>query len=72
MNDNNRRNFLARGAGAITGALAAATVGKAAMAALPEPVLQTKPDTMPPLAPPGGRAYNPVVTVNGWTLPWRM
>jgi len=72
MNDNNRRNFLARGAGAITGALAAATVGKAAMAALPEPVLQTRPDTMPPLAPPHGRPYNPVVTLNGWTLPWRM
>jgi len=71
MNDN-RRNFLARGAGAITGALAAAGVSRAAMAALPEPVLQTRPDTMPPLAPANGRPYNPVVTLNGWTLPWRM
>ena len=42
------------------------------MAALPEPVLQTKPDTMPPLVPDTGRPYNPVVTLNGWTLPWRM
>jgi hypothetical protein len=42
------------------------------MAALPEPVIQTKPDTMAPLAPPNGRPYNPVVTLNGWTLPWRM
>jgi len=67
----NRRNFLG-GAGAITGAIAAASVSKVAMAALPEPVLQDKPDTMPPLAPPNGRPYNPVVTLNGWTLPWRM
>ena len=67
----NRRNFLA-GAGAITGAVAAATVSKVAMAALPEPILQEKPDTMPPLVPNSGRPYNPVVTLNGWTLPWRM
>jgi FtsP/CotA-like multicopper oxidase with cupredoxin domain len=66
-----RRHFLS-GAGAITGAVAAATVGKAAMAALPEPELQTKPDTMGPLSPNTGHPYNPVVTLNGWTLPWRM
>ncbi|MEW6689260.1 MAG: copper oxidase, partial [Pseudomonadota bacterium] len=30
------------------------------------------PSTQPPLAPPSGRPYNPVVTLNGWTLPWRM
>ncbi len=66
-----RRNFLS-GAGAITAAASAAAVSKAAMAALPEPVLQTKPDTMPPLVPASGRPYNPVVTLNGWTLPWRM
>jgi FtsP/CotA-like multicopper oxidase with cupredoxin domain len=70
-NMTNRRNFLG-GAGAITGAIAAASVGKAAMAALPEPVTQTSPDTMPPLVPGTGRPYNPVVTLNGWTLPWRM
>ncbi len=67
----NRRHFLG-GAGAITGALAAASVSKVALAALPEPVLQTTPDTKPPLVPPSGRPYNPVVTLNGWTLPWRM
>jgi FtsP/CotA-like multicopper oxidase with cupredoxin domain len=66
-----RRNFLGS-AGAITAAASAATVSKAAMAALPEPVLQDKPDTMPPLVPDSGRPYNPVVTLNGWTLPWRM
>jgi FtsP/CotA-like multicopper oxidase with cupredoxin domain len=26
----------------------------------------------PPLVPPNGRPYNPVVTLNGWSLPWRM
>ena len=66
-----RRNFIT-GAGAITGAVAAASVSKVAMAALPEPVLQTTPNTMPPLMPSSGRPYNPVVTLNGWTLPWRM
>jgi FtsP/CotA-like multicopper oxidase with cupredoxin domain len=66
-----RRNFLS-GAGAITGALAAASVSKVAMAALPEPVIQTGPDTQAPLIPSTGRHYNPVVTLNGWTLPWRM
>ena len=68
---NNRRNFLS-GAGAITTAVATAAVSKVAMAALPEPVLQTKPDTMAPLIPETGRPYNSVVTLNGWTLPWRM
>ena len=68
---NNRRNFLS-GAGAITGAVLAASVSKVAMAALPEPALQTRPDTMAPLVPASGRPYNPVLTLNGWTLPWRM
>jgi FtsP/CotA-like multicopper oxidase with cupredoxin domain len=67
----NRRNFLT-GAGAITGAVAAASVGKVALAALPEPMIQAKPDTMPPLMPRTGRPYSPVVTLNGWSLPWRM
>jgi manganese oxidase len=67
-----RRHFFA---GAAT-AVAAASVGRAALAALPEAVQQTSPDTAPPWTPPGvtgaGRPYNPVVTLNGWTLPWRM
>ena len=36
-----RRNFLS-GAGAITAAVGSATVSKAALAALPEPVIQTE------------------------------
>ncbi len=68
---NARRDFF-KGAGAIGAAVAAGSVSRVAMAALPEPALQTSPDTMPPLAPANGRPYNPVVTLNGWTLPWRM
>jgi FtsP/CotA-like multicopper oxidase with cupredoxin domain len=56
----------------LTGAVAAASVSPAALAALPELVSMDKPDTQPPLVPPNGRPYNPVVTLNGWTLPWRM
>jgi FtsP/CotA-like multicopper oxidase with cupredoxin domain len=66
-----RRSFLQR-LGLTGGAVAAATVSRVAMAALPEPVIQTSPDTMAPLVPDTGRPYNPVVTLNGWTLPWRM
>ncbi|RTL35019.1 MAG: copper oxidase [Burkholderiales bacterium] len=60
----NRRSLL--------GAASLAAVSKAALAALPEPVIQTSPDTQAPLVPPNGRPYNPVVTLNGWTAPWRM
>jgi len=42
------------------------------MAALPEIVSADKPATAPPLVPASGHPYNPVVTLNGWTLPWRM
>ena len=56
----------------LSGAVAAATVTPAALAGLPEIVSMTTPDTQPPLMPPNGRPYNPVVTLNGWTLPWRM
>jgi FtsP/CotA-like multicopper oxidase with cupredoxin domain len=63
-----RRHFLH----ASTGLLGAALVSKAAQATVPEAPLQTRPDTQPPLAPSSGRPYNPVVTLNGWTLPWRM
>ena len=47
-------------------------VSRAGAASLPEAHVHTRPGTQPPLAPPSGRPYNPVVTLNGWTLPWRM
>jgi len=64
-----RRNFLRASGAALLGS---ALVSKAAQAAVPEAPIQTTPDTQPPLAPPTGRPYQPVVTLNGWTLPWRM
>jgi FtsP/CotA-like multicopper oxidase with cupredoxin domain len=64
-----RRDFL-RGAGATV--LGAGVVSKAAAAAIPEAMIFTDPATQPPLKPGSGRAYNPIVTLNGWTLPWRM
>ena len=66
-----RRLFMG-GSGAVAAAVVASTVSKVAMAALPEPVIQTQADTQAPLVPQTGRPYNPVVTLNGWTLPWRM
>ena len=64
-----RRKFFGHAA---FGALAATTVSKASLAGLPEPVIRTNADTAPPLMPETGRPYNPVVTLNGWTAPWRM
>ena len=66
-----RRNFF-RNAGAIGAAVAVTSVSRVAMAALPEITTTDKAATAPPFVPPGGRAYNPVVTLNGGTLPWRM
>ena len=45
-----RRDFF-RYAGVTGGAVAISAVSRVAMAALPEPVIQTRPDTMPPLVP---------------------
>lgn len=65
----NRRSFLT-GAGATM--LGASLVSKAGAASLPEAHVHTSSATAAPLAPGAGRPYNPVVTLNGWTLPWRM
>ena len=68
---NSRRNFF-KLASLTGGAIAATAMSRVTLAALPEAVSQTTPATMPPLQPASGRPYNPVVTLNGWTLPWRM
>jgi FtsP/CotA-like multicopper oxidase with cupredoxin domain len=72
MMDNNDRRVFLKGMGAIAGAVGAAAVAKSSMAALPEPTLQESAQTASPLAPSSGRPYNPVVTLNGWSLPFRM
>ena len=65
----NRRNFF-KAAGAM--ALGASAVSRSGAASLPEAVIQTSPAMQPPLVPTTGRPYNPVATLNGWSLPWRM
>jgi len=64
-----RRQFLQTSAAGFFGA---ALVSRVQAASVPEAVMQDRPDMQPPLAPPNGRPYNPVVTLNGWTLPWRI
>jgi FtsP/CotA-like multicopper oxidase with cupredoxin domain len=64
-----RRQFLIGSGAAVVGA---ALVSKAQAASLPEAPVRNRAMTQPPLAPPNGRPYQPVVTLNGWTLPWRM
>jgi len=64
-----RRGFL--GTAAVI-ASATAVSGRAQAASIPE-APRTKTNTMqPPLVPTSGPDYQPVVTLNGWTLPWRM
>ncbi|MES3014040.1 MAG: copper oxidase [Pseudomonadota bacterium] len=70
---NPRRNFLrTAGAGVTATALGAAAVSRVGAASLPEAAIQTSATMQPPPAPPTGRPFNPVVTLNGWSLPWRM
>ncbi|KAB0325822.1 copper oxidase [Janthinobacterium sp. PLB04] len=64
-----RRNFFMN-AGAV--ALSAAAVSRVGAASLPEAVSMAGANTKAPPPPPNGRPYNPVVTLNGWSLPWRM
>ena len=58
----NRRQFLSGSGAALIGA---AMVTKIQAASLPEAPMQASAATQPPLVPPNGRPYNPVVTLNG-------
>ncbi|MBY6059807.1 copper oxidase, partial [Leisingera daeponensis] len=67
----NRRQLL--GAGAAGAALVSSQAwGKTSNMGLPEAASMDSAATQPPLAPSTGPDYNPVVTLNGWTLPFRM
>ncbi|MCG2584195.1 multicopper oxidase family protein [Massilia sp. TS11] len=55
-----RREFLG-GAGAA-----------AIITSMPEAASMAHAGTVPPPLPANGRPFNPVVTLNGWSLPWRM
>ncbi len=65
-----RRGFVGLSAAALAGATAIG--GRARAASIPEAVTATSPDMQPPVVPQNGQSYQPVVTLNGWTLPWRM
>jgi FtsP/CotA-like multicopper oxidase with cupredoxin domain len=64
----NRRQMLTASAAV----LGAGLISRADAATLPEAPIRADAKTQPPLTPNSGRPYNPVVTLNGWTLPWRM
>ena len=65
-----RRNFVRLSAGAVAGA--ASIAAHAHAQGLPEAAYSPSPTMQPPLHPTSGPDYNPVVTLNGWTLPFRM
>ena len=60
------------GAGGLVLAGTSMVSGRVQAAGLPEAPIMTEATTQPPLTPGVGPDYQPVVTLNGWTLPWRM
>jgi manganese oxidase len=68
--DLSRRRFVGASGLALIGA--AAVSGRVQAAAIPEAATQKSPLMQPPLFPQSGQDYQPVVTLNGWTAPWRM
>ncbi len=64
-----RRRFIQSAAAGFFGA---AAVSPAAAAALPEAASRADAKMAPPLQPSAGRPYNPVATLNGWSLPFRI
>jgi FtsP/CotA-like multicopper oxidase with cupredoxin domain len=63
-----RRNLLTRAGLAV----AAGSIAKSALAALPEIVSHDSAVMRMPPPPPNGAHFQPVATLNGWSLPWRM
>jgi FtsP/CotA-like multicopper oxidase with cupredoxin domain len=63
-----RRGFL----GTAALASASAVSGRAQAAAIPEAPMMETAAMQPPLHPATGPEYRPVVTLNGWSLPWQM
>lgn len=68
--DNSRRRFIGTSAALLAGA--ALLTGRAQAASIPEAAVASDAVMQPPLRPSSGPDYQPVVTLNGWTLPWRM
>ncbi|MDE1948285.1 MAG: copper oxidase [Burkholderiales bacterium] len=66
---NPRRTFFKATGASLLGA---AAVSRAGAAVLPEAPIQTSAATRLPPPPPDGRPFQPIATLNGWSLPWRM
>ena len=64
----NRRQLL--GAGGVL--VSSAALAQTSNMSLPEAAVMEQATTQPPLQPASGPDYNPVVTLNGWTAPFRM
>ena len=64
-----RRGFI--GSAAVLAGVTAVS-GRVQAAAIPEAPMMEKAVMQPPLFPASGPEYRPTVTLNGWTLPWRM
>ncbi len=67
-----RRDFIGASGAAATLISAGAVSGRVQAASIPEAPIMQHPTMQPPLYPTTGPDYQPVVTLNGWTLPWRM
>lgn len=65
-----RRGFI--GSSGLVLAGASAVSGRTAFAAVPEAPTMAEATTQAPLVPTTGPDYQPVATLNGWSLPWRM
>lgn len=65
-----RRNFVGSAGLALVGVNAISS--RAQAAGIPEAPSMSEATMQPPLYPESGPDYQPVVTLNGWTLPWRM
>src|SRR5262245_11698997 len=63
-----RRGFIGTAA-VLAGATAIS--GRAQAQSSPEAPRATSPAMAPPLTPTSGPDYQPVATLNGWTLPWK-
>jgi len=64
-----RRTILAGAGAALIGT---AAVSRAAAATVPEAAYPAGSRTAPPKLPSDGRPFRPVVTLNGWSAPWRL
>jgi FtsP/CotA-like multicopper oxidase with cupredoxin domain len=65
-----RRGFV--GASGFVVAAGGLVTGRAQATSIPEAASTKSPETQIPKAPTTGVDYQPVVTLNGWSLPWRM